>query len=125
MGAWVVKGGTSKRMHVKDKTEDLTLAMSRSHAGEDENKLIEANAIKNIVQIGSSLKGCLVARGQADIYYRFGPAMEWDTAAVQCIVEEASGIFRQRDDTEMLYNRENSLNEKGFYAINRKENRLR
>lgn len=47
---------------------------------------------------------------------------EWDTAAMQCIVEEAGGIFRQMDGTEMLYNRENSLNEKGFYAVNRKEN---
>ncbi len=50
--------------------------------------------------------------------------MEWDTAAMQCIVEEAGGIFRQLDDTEMTYNRENSRNEKGFYAINHPANKL-
>ena len=74
--------------------------------------------------MGSSLKGCLVAQGEADIYFRHNPTMEWDTAAMQCIVEEAGGIFRQMDDSEMLYNRENSLNEKGFYAINNEKNRL-
>ncbi len=67
----------------------------------------------------------MVAKGDADIYFRHNPTMEWDTAAMQCIVEEAGGIFRQMDDTEMRYNRENSLNDKGFYAINREENRIR
>ena len=64
------------------------------------------------------MKGCLIAKGEAEVYYRFGPTMEWDTAAMQCIVEEAGGIFKQADGSVMLYNRENSLNEKGFYAIN-------
>ncbi|WP_252891777.1 inositol monophosphatase family protein [Thermoclostridium stercorarium] len=70
------------------------------------------------------MKGCLVAKGEAEVYYRFGVTMEWDTAAMQCIVEEAGGIFRQLDDTEMTYNRENSRNEKGFYAINHPANKL-
>ena len=58
------------------------------------------------------------------MYYRFGLTMEWDTAAMQCIVEEAGGVFRQMDDSEMTYNRVNSLNEKGFYVINHPANRL-
>lgn len=58
------------------------------------------------------------------MYYRYNPTMEWDTAAMQCIVEEAGGIFRQMDDTEMLYNRENSLNDKGFYVVNDMRNRV-
>lgn len=124
-GAWYEKDGRVEPIHVSDKAEDLTMAVSRSHAGADEQRLIQSGRIKNILQSGSSLKGCLVAHGRADVYYRFGPTMEWDTAAMQCIVEEAGGVFRQMDDTEMLYNRENSLNEKGFYAINRKENRIR
>lgn len=44
---------------------------------------------------------------------------------MQCIVEEAGGIFRQMDGTEMLYNRENNLNEKGFYVVKRKHLGLR
>ena len=64
------------------------------------------------------------AKGEADVYYRHTPTMEWDTAAMQCIAEEAGAVFRQLDDTPMLYNRENSLNEKGFYIINSIENKL-
>ena len=41
---------------------------------------------------------------------------------MQCIIEEAGGIFRQMDGTRMLYNRENVVNDKGFYAINCEEN---
>ena len=59
-----------------------------------------------------------MAKGEADVYFRHNPTMEWDTAAMQCIVEEAGGIFMQMDDTPMLYNREDSLIAKGFYAIN-------
>lgn len=43
---------------------------------------------------------------------------------MQCIIEEAGGIFRQIDGSEMLYNREDSLNSKGFYAINCFDNEL-
>jgi 3'(2'), 5'-bisphosphate nucleotidase len=63
-----------------------------------------------------------VAEGKADVYYRFGLTSEWDTCAMQCIVEEDGGIVRQMDGTEMEYNRENHLNEKGFFAVNRPEN---
>jgi 3'(2'), 5'-bisphosphate nucleotidase len=66
----------------------------------------------------------MIARGMSDVYYRYGPTMEWDTAAMQCIVEEAGGLLRQMDDSEMLYNREDSLNAKGFYILNRIENKL-
>ena len=97
---------------------------SKSHGSEQEASLIEANKdkIQELLAVGSSLKGCLIAEGRADIYYRFGLTSEWDTAAMQCIVEEAGGIFRQMDGTEMLYNRENNLNTKGFYIVNRAEN---
>lgn len=117
--------GESKALNVSDNIGDLRCVMSSSHGCEQMDELIHKYNIKNFVKMGSSLKGCLIAKGEAEIYYRFNPTMEWDTAAMQCIVEEAGGIFRQMDDSEMLYNRENSLNDKGFYAINRKENRLR
>ena len=119
--------GVTTRIHVSDNTgyDRLRAVVSGSHPCGEMERLISEYNIRNTVRIGSSLKGCMVADGQADIYYRHNPTMEWDTAAMQCIVEEAGGIFRQMDDSEMLYNRDNSLNEKGFYAINRIENRLR
>ncbi len=102
----------------------LRVVMSNSHGCAQMEELLEKYHLTNFVKVGSSLKGCMVASGEADIYYRHNPTMEWDTAAMQCIVEEAGGIFRQMDGTEMLYNRENSLNDKGFYVINCWENCL-
>jgi 3'(2'), 5'-bisphosphate nucleotidase len=122
-GAWYQKGdGDPVQIHVSDHTEGLRLAVSRSHASEGEQRLMENPRVADVIKAGSSIKGCLVARGEADIYYRFGPTMEWDTAAMQCIVEEAGGIFRQMDGTEMRYNREDNLNANGFYVLNRAEN---
>lgn len=117
-------GSTPIRMSVSNRTErsSLRVVMSSSHGCIQMDELIEKYNLKNLVKAGSSLKGCMIAQGEADVYYRFNPTMEWDTAAMQCIVEEAGGIFRQMDGTRMFYNRENSVNEKGFYMINREEN---
>lgn len=123
-GSFYVKDGKVSKLSVSGRNDDLRLVMSRSHGSDTLDKLIEKYEIKNIKSAGSSLKGCLIAKGEAEVYYRFGLTMEWDTAAMQCIVEEAGGIFRQSDGTEMLYNRENSLNEKGFFAINNLGNDL-
>ena len=114
------------KIKVSDKTKELTVVKSRSHSDEKTEALLEKNKdkIKSLTDVGSSLKGCMIAQGLADIYYRFGPTMEWDTCAVQCVVEEAGGIFMQGDQSEMKYNRENSLNDKGFIILNRMENKL-
>ena len=118
--------GEKERLHVSGNTDHskLKAVASSSHLSEKMEQMIEKYKIKNLMYIGSSLKGCLVAKGDADIYFRHNPTMEWDTAAMHCIVEEAGGIFRQMDDSEMFYNRDNPLNEKGFYAINNFDNRL-
>ncbi|MCM1266512.1 MAG: 3'(2'),5'-bisphosphate nucleotidase CysQ [Bacteroidales bacterium] len=118
--------GNVTRLNVSDCTQksDFRVVMSSSHGCKEMEELIQKYQFQNLVKIGSSLKGCLVARGDAEIYYRHNPTMEWDTAAMQCIVEEAGGIFRQMDDTPMRYNREDSLNAKGFYILNRIENLL-
>jgi len=114
------------RIKVSDRTDELAVMKSRSHSDEKTEALLEKNKhkIKSIGDRGSALKGCMIAEGIADIYYRYGYTMEWDTCAMQCVVEEAGGIFAQGDWTEMKYNRENSLNEKGFIILNRIENRL-
>ncbi|MCT4596111.1 MAG: 3'(2'),5'-bisphosphate nucleotidase CysQ [Anaeromicrobium sp.] len=123
-GAFCEKRGHIKKLYVSNKKENLRLVMSRSHASNKLKELIRRNNIKYKKRTGSSLKGCLIARGDAEVYYRFGLTMEWDTAAMECIVKEAGGVFRQMDDTEMIYNRENSLNDKGFYILNNIENKL-
>lgn len=119
--------GKEERLRVSDckKKSALRVVKSNSHDCAEMEDLIARHHLEHCVRMGSSLKGCLVASGKADLYYRYNPTMEWDTAAMQCIVEEAGGVFRQMDDSPMRYNRENSLNDKGFYAINCMENRLR
>ena len=121
------KEGNRVPIHVSTRTDRFRLLTSRSHKSKDIFPLISSNKhrIEKEFSVGSSLKGCLIARGKADMYYRFGYTMEWDTAAMQCIVEEAGGVFRQMDNTPMLYNRENSLNDKGFYILNNELNDLR
>ena len=54
--------------------------------------------------MGSSLKFCLVAEGQADVYPRLGPTSEWDTAAAQAVVEAAGGAVLTLDGTPLRYN---------------------
>ncbi|MGB3366192.1 MAG: 3'(2'),5'-bisphosphate nucleotidase CysQ [Acidaminobacteraceae bacterium] len=111
--------GTGK-INVSDKSDDFKLLISRSHQTSKEKMLIKENEhrISYVEAIGSSLKGCRIAKGDAEIYYRFGPTYEWDIAAQQIIVEEAGGIFLRLDNKRFKYNRENPLNEIGFYVLN-------
>lgn len=124
MGAFYEKDGHAQKIQVSSRIGDIRMAVSRSHQSEKLLALIERNGIKNTICVGSAIKGCLVAKGEAEVYYRFGHTMEWDTAAMQCITEEAGGIFKQMDDSDMTYNRVNSLNDKGFYVINHPLNKL-
>lgn len=127
MGAYLDDADTKgKKIQVSDCTDlsKVRLVMSSSHGCEQMDRIIDKYKFTDFVKMGSSLKGCVVAKGEAELYYRFNPTMEWDTAAMQCIVEEAGAIFMQMDDTPMLYNREDSLNAKGFYIINNIANKL-
>jgi 3'(2'), 5'-bisphosphate nucleotidase len=85
---------------------------SRSHGGEILQRFTEQlPGNVELVSQGSSLKLCLVAEGVADIYPRFGLTSEWDTAAAQCIVEQAGGTVTDLDFKPVLYNaKENILN---------------
>lgn len=116
--------GEISQLQVSDKTDSIIWVGSKSHSTENEAKLIEAHKkqITETISAGSSLKGCLVAEKKADVYYRFGLTCEWDTAAMHCIAETAGAVIRQMDHTELLYNREDTLNSKGFYIVNCQDN---
>jgi 3'(2'), 5'-bisphosphate nucleotidase len=88
---------------------------SRSHMNKETEEFIEGLKSSyseiSIVSKGSSLKFCLVAEGLADVYPRYAPTMEWDTAAGQAICEAVGLEVISRDTgNSMLYNRENMLN---------------
>jgi 3'(2'), 5'-bisphosphate nucleotidase len=90
----------------------IIVSGSRSHGGDMLQKFTEQLPGEvELVSQGSSLKLCLVAEGVADIYPRFGLTSEWDTAAAQCIVEQAGGTVTDLNFEPVLYNaKENILN---------------
>lgn len=88
---------------------------SRSHASPETNQFIEDLKTQgkevNFVSSGSSLKFCLVAEGKADVYPRFAPTMEWDTAAADAVVRYAGKqVLQWPEKTPLVYNKENLLN---------------
>jgi 3'(2'), 5'-bisphosphate nucleotidase len=82
---------------------------SRSHRGDSLNSFLAKLGDHDMVGMGSSLKLCLVAEGAADIYPRLGPTSEWDTAAAQCVVEQAGGFVTALDMQPLRYNTKDSL----------------
>lgn len=69
----------------------LVAVASRSHRDAETEAFLAGLPIAGLRSVGSSLKFCLVAEGEADVYPRFGPTMEWDTAAGQAVLEAAGG----------------------------------
>lgn len=92
------------------------IVASRSHMSAETEAFIKEMETKHknieLVSMGSSLKICLVAEGSANVYPRFAPTMEWDTAAGQAIAECAGCIFIDYTTQQrMMYNKENLLND--------------
>ena len=98
-------------------SRNITIAGSRSHANPKLKSFINRLDEAEVLSIGSSLKFCLVAEGKADIYPRFGPTSEWDTAAAQCIVEEAGGLVVDTAFKPLMYNTKDSLLNPAFIVI--------
>lgn len=94
-----------------EKDQGLVLVCSRSHLDEKTQKFLNAFENATTKSMGSSLKFMLVANGDAHIYPRLAPTMEWDTAASQIVVEEAGGQVLNADTNQpMTYNKENLRN---------------
>lgn len=109
------------KLPIKEKTDQFTIAVSRSHLNPETEAFIEKmkgeKGQVHLKQMGSSLKTCMVAEGTADVYPRFGTTMEWDTAAGQAIAKAAGkNIFLTDLKTELIYNKE-SLQNPDFIVI--------
>ena len=86
----------------------LIAVASRSHRTPEDTRFAADPRIAGCRNIGSSLKFCLVARGEADIYPRFGPTCEWDTAAGHAIVRAAGGAVTTRAGEDLPYGKAES-----------------
>ena len=96
-----------------DLSEKMSVVASKSHLSEETQAFIDALDTKKVEQVskGSSLKLCMVAEGEADIYPRLAPTMEWDTAAADAIVRESGKMTYQfENDLPVVYNKVDLLN---------------
>ena len=107
----------NKKIKTKPQSKPLRVVASKSHLNNDTKDFL--NVLSNeleyeleVVNIGSSLKFCLIAEGLADVYPRFGPTMEWDSCAPHIIVTESGAEIYNVDtnDQNFFYNKENLLN---------------
>jgi 3'(2'), 5'-bisphosphate nucleotidase len=98
-------------LRVSAPTTPLRVVGSRSHASPETASYLARLRPHVMTGIGSSLKFCLIAEGKADLYPRFGPTSEWDTAAGQALLEAAGGHVTRMDGHRLRYNcRETLLN---------------
>jgi len=110
----------AQALHTKNTlSKPINIVGSRSHLSERMATFLKAQAAHKMVVMGSSLKLCLVAEGRADIYPRLGLTSEWDTAASQCVVEEAGGKVTKIDGSDLEYNHKDSLLNPEFFVFSK------
>jgi 3'(2'), 5'-bisphosphate nucleotidase len=111
------QGGAQVPIQVSAPQNPLRVVGSRSHASAETAGYLARLGPHEMNGIGSSLKFCLVAEGNADLYPRFGPTSEWDTAAGQAVLEAAGGHVTRPDGHRLRYNCRDSLINGDFLAF--------
>lgn len=95
----------------------LRVAASRSHRDPRSEALMQRIGASEAVALGSSLKFCRLAEGGMDVYPRFGPTSEWDTAAGQCVLEAAGGVVIDTQGRPLRYNQRDTILNGDFLAL--------
>lgn len=123
-GSFRMEKGVSTRLRtvpLPAGTRPLRVVASRRHRGERDARfctLLEQRfGPLEFGTAGSAFKICLVAEGNADVYPRFGPTMEWDTAAGQVVVEEAGGGLIDEQGRPLRYNMRDGLLNGSFLVV--------
>lgn len=117
-GAWLsARGEPAKRITTRKRAAPLIVAGSRSHGSEREIEMLSRLGAFEKLSMGSSLKFLRIAAGEADLYLRLGLTSEWDTAAAQCVLEQAGGAVLDLNGQPFRYNRGESLLNPEFVAI--------
>lgn len=110
--------GSTRRLQVSAPGEPVRVAGSRSHTTPETARFLQRLGEHTLLPVGSSIKFCLIAQGDADLYPRFGPTSEWDTAAGQALLEAAGGHVTRMDGHRLRYNCRESLENGDFVAFN-------
>ena len=108
----------AKKISVSKQSNPIRIIGSRSHSNSTFSNWVNKEFPNSqIIQSGSSLKFCLIAEGKADIYPRFGPTSEWDTAAGHIILDESGGKISTFKNSKLNYNTKEDILNPEFYAI--------
>ena len=111
VGAWLEEGDERQAIQTRPRGKQLTAVASKSHLNQATiDYLCEAAGECDYVAVGSSLKFCIVAEGQADIYPRASPTSEWDTAAGHAVLLAAGGLVDGTDGTPLRYGKRAFIN---------------
>ena len=110
-GAWLDEGRGRKPIRTRARGRDVTAVASKSHLNQATVDYLEA-AVGTCAYapVGSSLKFCIVAEGEADIYPRVSPTSEWDTAAGHAVLLAAGGLVDGPDGMPLHYGKPAFLN---------------
>ena len=115
------ENGDVKQIQVSEKYHNrIRIVASRSHPSEMLTSFLDRIVDYDILEVGSSIKFCLIASGQADCYPRFGPTSEWDTAAGEAIVRFAGGDVFTTNGLPTTYNLKDSYLNPNFIVSNGK-----
>jgi 3'(2'), 5'-bisphosphate nucleotidase len=118
-GAWQESGDKKQTLKVSKSAQISKATVSRSHLSDETRAFLEKIKPKpEVISAGSSLKFMQIATGEAEIYPRYTPSMEWDTAAAHAIVNAAGGKVLQWLDQnqELIYNKKDLTNP-AFIAV--------
>jgi 3'(2'), 5'-bisphosphate nucleotidase len=109
------KWSPDRDLHVREpRPEGLSIVASKSHRNQETDDFIAKLPVKTLVSAGSSLKFCLVATGDADVYPRLGPTMEWDTAAGDAVLRAAGGTVTTLEGEPFHYGKPDFRN--GYFV---------
>lgn len=112
------RDGERQRIRTSSVSTPPRFVVSKSHRDAALDAFLAKAPVHEAVSRGSSLKFCLIAEGAADLYPRTGPISEWDSAAGQCLVEQAGGcVLRLPELTPLRYNEKDSLLNPPFLVI--------
>ncbi|MDD3370531.1 MAG: 3'(2'),5'-bisphosphate nucleotidase CysQ [Alphaproteobacteria bacterium] len=117
-GAFVIEKGVRRSISCRSvPDEGLTVLISRSHADTPVlDKFLEGRKIAERKSVGSSLKLCMIAAGEADLYPRFGDTMEWDIAAGHAVLCAAGGAVLDLDNQPLRYGKKPGFKNPSFIA---------
>jgi 3'(2'), 5'-bisphosphate nucleotidase len=106
--------GARAPMAVRSTGDTLRIVASRSHSTPETDAFVDRFPGSELTSVGSSLKFCLLASGEADLYPRFGRTMEWDTAAGDAVLRAAGGVTRTPEGAPFVYGKRNQAHDSDF-----------